>query len=65
LVRVYKLGVQPGDALRRTQRATANVTWNPLTRADVILEVLTGERVNKDGQRGTSNQIQAGWNVRF
>jgi hypothetical protein len=65
LVRVYNLAVQPGDALRRTQRGTANVTWNPLTRADVILEFLTGERVNKDGERGISNQIQAGWKVRF
>jgi pimeloyl-CoA synthetase len=64
-VTVYNLAVQPGGALHRTRRATANVTWNPITRADVVLEFLTGERLNQDGQRGVSNQIQAGWKVRF
>jgi len=65
VVTVHNLLIQPGGALHRTQRATVNVTWNPITRADVVLEFLTGERVNKDGQRGLSSQIQAGWKVRF
>jgi len=65
VVTVHNLAVQPGGALHRTRRATANVTWNPITRADVVLEFLTGERLNQDGQRGVSNQIQAGWKVRF
>jgi hypothetical protein len=31
----------------------------------VVLEFLTGTRVNKDGERGASSQLQAGWSFRF
>jgi hypothetical protein len=65
IVTVDNLAIQPGTALHRTQRVTANLTWNPVTRADLVFEFLTGERVNKDGERGVSSQIQAGWKVRF
>jgi hypothetical protein len=62
---VDNLDVQTADALRRSQRATANLTWNPMPRADLVFEVLAGQRVNKDGQRGTSSQFQAGYRFRF
>src|SRR4030095_587971 len=65
VVTMHNLVVQTDDAVHRTQRATAYVTWNPITRADLVFEFLTGERVNKDGERGTSSQIQAGWKVHF
>ena len=45
--------------------SSANVTGNPVTRADLVLEFHTGERVNKDGERGVSSQLQVGWKVRF
>jgi hypothetical protein len=41
------------------------VTWSPVPEADLALEFLFGTRVNKDGQRGTSSQLQAGWIYRF
>jgi hypothetical protein len=34
-------------------------------RADFLLELLAGARVNKDGQRGASTQMQAGRKPRF
>lgn len=65
VVNVSNLDIQPDDALRRTQRASASVTWNPIARAELVFEFLTGRRVNKDGRRGTSSQLQAGWKFRF
>ena len=65
LVNVGNLDVQPDNALHRTHRATINLTWNPITNADVVIEFLSGTRVNKDRKRGTSSQIQAGWLFRF
>jgi len=65
VVGVDNLDVQAADALRRSQRATANLTWNPLPRADLVFECLAGQRVNKDGRRGTSSQFQVGYRFRF
>jgi hypothetical protein len=65
IVAVDNLDVQPGNALRRTHRATLNLTWTFVPQADLVLELLGGTRVNKDGRRGTSAQIQAGWTYRF
>ena len=65
IVNVANLDVQPADALKRTQRTTYNVTWSPVPPADIAVEFLWGTRVNKNGERGTSSQIQAGWIYRF
>jgi hypothetical protein len=65
LVRVGNLDFQPVDALRETQRGTMNVTWTPISQLDLVLEFLTGRRVNRDGARGVSSQVQAGWTFRF
>jgi hypothetical protein len=65
LVRVENLDIQPGEALHETQRGTINLTWTPISRLDLVIEFLTGRRVNKDGAQGTSSQIQAGWTFRF
>jgi len=40
--------------------APTNLTWNPLPFVDIVVEVLAGGRVNKDGQRASSSQIQSG-----
>jgi hypothetical protein len=42
-----------------------NVTWTPISQLDLVLEFLTGRRVNRDGARGVSSQVQAGWTFRF
>lgn len=65
IVNVNNLDVQPDDALRRTQRATINLTYTPIQQLDLVLEFLSGTRVNKDRTRASSSQIQAGWTFRF
>ena len=65
LVRVSNLDIQPSEALRETQRATLNLTWAPIQQLELVLEFLAGRRVNKDGQKGASSQVQAGWTFRF
>ena len=65
IVNVENLDVQPEDALHRTQRSSINLTWTPIQQLDLVLEFLGGRRVNKDGRRGRSSQIQAGWTFRF
>ena len=65
IVNVANLDSQPADSLRRTQRWTLNFTWSPIPQADIVIEFLTGTRVNKDGQRGASSQLQTGWSFRF
>jgi hypothetical protein len=65
VVNVSNLDIQPDTALRRTHRSTINLTWNPIPQASLVLEFLGGTRLNKDGNRGTSTQIQAGWLVVF
>jgi len=65
LVRVNNLDAQPGDALYETQRGTLNLTWTPISQLDVVVEALTGRRVNKNGGTGNSSQVQAGWTFRF
>jgi hypothetical protein len=65
IVNVANLDIQPPDALRRTQRSSFNLTWSPVPQADIAIEFLYGTRVNKDGQKGTSSQLQAGWIYRF
>jgi hypothetical protein len=65
LVRVKNVDAQANDALHETQRGTLNLTWTPISQLDVVLEFLTGRRVNRDGASGRSRQIQAGWTFRF
>jgi len=65
VVDVENLDLQSGDALRWTQRTSFNIAWSPIPRIDIVLEFLSGWRVNKDGRRGTAKQVQAGWNYRF
>jgi len=52
LVRVRTLDIQPGEALRETQRTSLNLTWAPIQQLELVLEFLTGRRVNKDGDKG-------------
>jgi hypothetical protein len=65
LVTVDNLNAQPGDSLRRTDRASVNVMWVPISQLELVLEFLSGRRVNKDGAAADSSQIQAGWTYRF
>jgi hypothetical protein len=65
IVDIRPFDFQSSDSLKRTQRATINLTWTIVPEADIVVEFLAGRRVNKDNRRGTSSQIQAGWTYRF
>jgi DcaP outer membrane protein len=65
IVNVDNLDIQTADSLRRTQRTTINLTWTPIPQADLVIEFLTGVRVNKNGEDGASSQIQTGFTYRF
>ena len=56
---------QPNDALKYTRRFSLNLAWTPISRLDLVAELLTGTRVNKDLQAGTATQIQLGSRFRF
>lgn len=56
---------QSPDAYNKTHRFAANVVFSPAKRVDVGVEFITGSRENKDGQRGTANQVQLVALIRF
>jgi hypothetical protein len=65
LVFVDSLDIQAADALRETTRSSFNLSWSPIERVDLIAEILSGRRVNKDRQNGRAGQLQVGWIFRF
>ncbi len=65
VVNVSNLDIQTEDAFHRTQRTSINLMWNPVPFVDIVVEYLAGTRVNKDGQRASSSQIQSGWTLKF
>ena len=62
---VNNLDIQPGDALKQTNRGSFNLTLSPIRRLDLVAEFLFGNRIDKDGKRGASSQLQLGTNFRF
>jgi len=62
---VNNLEIQPGDALKQTNRGSFNFTYSPVRRLDLVAEYLFGNRINKDGKQGFSSQVQFGTNFRF
>ena len=64
-VRVDNLTIQPPNALSSTNRGSLNLSWSPITRVDLVVEYLLGNRVNNDGASGFSSQLQVGGNFRF
>ena len=65
VVNVSNLDIQLEDAFHRTQRTSINLMWNPVPFVDIVVEYLAGTRVNKNGQRASSSQIQSGWTLKF
>jgi hypothetical protein len=49
---------QTPDAFDRSQYASANLVWTPAERWLFGVEVLWGERVDKDGAEGTDFRTQ-------
>jgi hypothetical protein len=65
LVNVRNLDFQEPEAYDRTQRATFNLIWSPISSIDLGVEFLHGERRNKDRSRGRARQFQAVATFRF
>ena len=64
-VLVNNIAAQPGSAFHMTNRWSLNLTWSPIPRLDLVGEFLFGNRIDKDGQKGSSSQLQLGTNFRF
>ncbi len=62
---VDNVEIQASDALHTTTRTSFNLSWSPISRVDLIAEILSGRRVNKDRQDGRAGQFQVGWIFRF
>jgi hypothetical protein len=64
-VYVDNLDIQAGGALHQTVRYSINFSWSPIPRLDLVGEFLSGQRLNKDGNRGSASQWQLGTRFRF
>jgi hypothetical protein len=64
-VLVNNIAAQPGSAFHMTHRWSLNLTWSPIPRVDLVSEFLFGNRIDKDGEKGASSQLQLGTNFRF
>lgn len=49
---------QSNDAFNRSQYASANLIWRPVSFLDFGAEFLWGERKNKDGEKGKARRLQ-------
>jgi outer membrane DcaP-like protein len=65
VVNVTTLDIQPGSALQRTDRYSANIIWSPIPRLELVTEMLYGIRVNRDLHRESALQLQIGSTFRF
>ena len=57
-VTVDNLSFQTPDAYQRTNRYSVNLVFSPIDRIDCGIEYIYGTRENKDGQTGSSDQVQ-------
>jgi hypothetical protein len=64
-VDVGNFDFQPPDAYNKTHRFAVNLVFSPAERVDVGVEYINGSRENKNGERGTANQIQTVMLIRF
>jgi hypothetical protein len=57
-VNVQNLSFMPETSYKTTDRLSLNALWSPIPRVDVGIEYIWGQRVNKNGSRGTATQLQ-------
>ncbi len=65
VVDVDNLPIQGPESYDLTRRASINLVYSPIKRLDLVTEYLWGERENKNGEKGTSSQIQIGSRLVF
>jgi DcaP outer membrane protein len=64
-VYITNLDIESADAYHLTRRYSVNVIWSPIPRLDLVAEILSGIRINKNGHRARATQIQVGSTFRF
>jgi len=64
-VNIDTFDYQPDSAYSKTQRASINLIWSPISRIDVGAELLWGQRTNKNDKTGTARQLQVQTKYRF
>jgi hypothetical protein len=56
---------QTSDAIRRVRSPHLNLFWSPWPQVDIGAEVMWGERVNKDGAKGTATRFHFAMKYKF
>ncbi len=64
-VNVDNLGFEDDNAYNRTFRGALNYIWSPTPRIDLGVELIYGERENKNGEDATATQLQLSTKYRF
>jgi hypothetical protein len=64
-VYVDSLDIQGGEALHQTVCYSINLSWSPIPRLDSVGRLLSGQRLDKDGKKGSASQWQVGTRCRF
>jgi hypothetical protein len=64
-VNVHNLVFQPDGAYHKTNRISVNLVFSPIDRIDAGIEYIYGTRENKNGERGSSDQLQVVGIFRF
>ncbi len=57
-VYVDQPGYQPATAMESTKYGAANLIWSPVSKLDLGIEFLYGERKNNDGNEGDASRVQ-------
>ncbi len=64
-VNVDNLSFEDDDAYHKTFRGALNYIWSPTPRIDLGVELIYGERENKNGEDATATQLQLSTKYRF
>jgi hypothetical protein len=64
-VNVDNLSFEEDDAYHKTFRGALNYIWSPTPRIDLGVELIYGERENKNGEDATATQLQLSTKYRF
>lgn len=64
-VNIDTFDYQRDSAYSKTQRASINLIWSPISRIDVGAELFWGQSTNKNDKTGTARQLQVQAKYRF
>ncbi len=64
-VNVDNFSFEPDDAYHKTFRGALNYIWSPTSRIDLGVEVIYGNRENKNEEKAHASQLQLSTKYRF